>query len=351
MPYLFYSVRCGRRPGIFNNWGQCQAQVSGVQGAKFKGFNTKEEAELFLTQDGGPKVIGLWTQSNYNTPPIPTQRGWGQAAPQSWGQPSQYPQPTQPYPQPTQPYPQSTQPYPQSTQSWEQFSQQPPQPWGQPAQPPQPWGQPAQPSPQPQLDPNVLQIWTDGSCRNSIGGWSYVVVLNNEVVTTKDGPVQPGPNNENPTNNRAEMIAIIEALKSSEVTSGKPVVILTDSELCFKTLTMWAKKWSQNNWRKFDGKPIQNPDLVSEAFMLFTNSSNVHIKHVPGHAGLKWNEMADTLAKKYTMGNAAPGTVSDSITPEINGTPVVNITNSTPAPVAFDEGPPDLFDDIPDDAW
>ena len=47
-PKKFYAVASGRKPGIYDNWPAAQSQVAGYQGAKFKGFPTRAEAELWI---------------------------------------------------------------------------------------------------------------------------------------------------------------------------------------------------------------------------------------------------------------------------------------------------------------
>jgi ribonuclease HI len=47
----FYVVWCGRRPGIYADWNQCRLQVEGVEGAKYKGFPTRELAEAAYHDD------------------------------------------------------------------------------------------------------------------------------------------------------------------------------------------------------------------------------------------------------------------------------------------------------------
>lgn len=44
----FYAVREGRETGVFTNWTDCQKQVTGFKGAKFKSFATEEEAWNFV---------------------------------------------------------------------------------------------------------------------------------------------------------------------------------------------------------------------------------------------------------------------------------------------------------------
>ena len=44
----YYAVKSGRMPGIYFSWMECKAQVDGYPKAIYKGFETKEEAEIFL---------------------------------------------------------------------------------------------------------------------------------------------------------------------------------------------------------------------------------------------------------------------------------------------------------------
>jgi ribonuclease HI len=47
-PKKYYAIASGRKPGIYDNWAAAQAQVTGYQGAKFKGFPTRVEAEAWI---------------------------------------------------------------------------------------------------------------------------------------------------------------------------------------------------------------------------------------------------------------------------------------------------------------
>ena len=48
MAKKFYAVKNGKVPGIYKTWDECKAQVDGFSGAVFKGFETKEDALIFL---------------------------------------------------------------------------------------------------------------------------------------------------------------------------------------------------------------------------------------------------------------------------------------------------------------
>lgn len=51
----FYAVKVGLTPGIYNTWEECQANVLGVTGAKYKSFKTPEEAQAYL--DGKEPIV------------------------------------------------------------------------------------------------------------------------------------------------------------------------------------------------------------------------------------------------------------------------------------------------------
>lgn len=48
MSKFYYAVRAGRNPGIYGTWSECERQVRGFKGAKYKKFKTKEEALNFV---------------------------------------------------------------------------------------------------------------------------------------------------------------------------------------------------------------------------------------------------------------------------------------------------------------
>lgn len=41
----YYVVWQGNKPGIYDNWDDCQAQIKGVSAARYKSFESREEAE------------------------------------------------------------------------------------------------------------------------------------------------------------------------------------------------------------------------------------------------------------------------------------------------------------------
>ncbi len=68
----FYVVWTGRVPGIYSQWSECEQQVKGVEQAKFKGFETREQAEKAFA-DGPEAYI------SYHKPSAPQANKQGSA--------------------------------------------------------------------------------------------------------------------------------------------------------------------------------------------------------------------------------------------------------------------------------
>lgn len=145
--------------------------------------------------------------------------------------------------------------------------------------------------------PTVQSIYTDGACTGNPGpgGWGVVVYFD-------DGSVHElGDASKKTTNNRMEMqaaIAALEFLKSSG--QNKPITLYTDSEYLINCVTKWVKGWKRKGWKKSDGKPVLNQDLLQ----ILDNLNNQQIKwqHVRGHAGNIGNERCDTIARGFASG-------------------------------------------------
>ena len=61
----FYAIRKGLVPGIYENWDEAKAQVTGFAGAEYKGFMTREEAESYMD---GDSTKGAFTVEKLPTP-------------------------------------------------------------------------------------------------------------------------------------------------------------------------------------------------------------------------------------------------------------------------------------------
>lgn len=48
MANKIYAVRIGRKPGLYNTWTECEAQVKGFPNARYKSFTDEADAEAFM---------------------------------------------------------------------------------------------------------------------------------------------------------------------------------------------------------------------------------------------------------------------------------------------------------------
>lgn len=134
-------------------------------------------------------------------------------------------------------------------------------------------------------------FYTDGACSGNPGpgGWA-VIAVENKRITNEWGGFE-----NNTTNNRMELRAAIEALKSLRPLES--ATILVDSTYVMKGITLWIKKWKEKEWKSSKKKPVKNQDL----WKLLDNINHPEIqwKFIPGHSGYEMNERCDRLAKSF----------------------------------------------------
>ena len=140
--------------------------------------------------------------------------------------------------------------------------------------------------------PSEVHIWTDGSCSGNPGpgGWSAVLICGKHQKEISGGV-------SNTTNNRMELMAIIEGLKALKFKAE--VTIYSDSAYVVNPIDKgWLKKWCKNGWLKSDKKPVENRDLWEEFINLSKEKCiHLHMEKVKGHSGDPMNDRCDTLAK------------------------------------------------------
>lgn len=135
----------------------------------------------------------------------------------------------------------------------------------------------------------MLKIYTDGSAQAKHSGWGYVVYKDNELIDAQGELIADA------TNNKMELIAIIQALKKYGTTGWDSPIIYTDSTYAQKSLTQWYPKWRDNGWQGTKGL-IENLDLIKMAVDLLEHDHYAIIEKVSGHSGIEGNEFADAIA-------------------------------------------------------
>ncbi len=110
------------------------------------------------------------------------------------------------------------------------------------------------------------------------------------------------------TNNRGELNAVLELLKATAHT-GQDLLVQADSQYVINSLTKWRHGWKKRGWRKADGKPVLNADLM-QALDAALEGRQVRFEWVRGHVGHLLNEAADTRARAaataYQRGTQVP---------------------------------------------
>ncbi|MBF0697117.1 ribonuclease H family protein [Actinomyces bowdenii] len=113
------------------------------------------------------------------------------------------------------------------------------------------------------------------------------------------------------TNNRGELTAVLELLRATRAAGleGEDLLIQCDSQYVINSLTTWMAGWKRRGWRKADGKPVLNADLMQALDEALAGRA-VRFEWVRGHAGHPMNEAADSRARAaataYQRGSQVP---------------------------------------------
>ena len=137
------------------------------------------------------------------------------------------------------------------------------------------------------------------------------------------------------TNNMGELMAVLDLLQQT-AHLDEELRVYCDSQYVINTITKWMAGWKRRGWRKGDGKPVMNVELVKALDAAMT-ARQVEFVWVKGHAGHVLNEAADRLA------NAAATAYRDGRTPEPGPGMPDSVTAHPAATVGQVEPEEDLF--------
>lgn len=134
-------------------------------------------------------------------------------------------------------------------------------------------------------------IYTDGACLGNPGegGWAGIIYDSKEnhkrIVAGSE---------QYTTNNRMELLAVIESLKS--ISFNTNVKIYSDSKYVLEGITKWIHNWKKNYWMSSNKKQIKNIDLWKQLDDL-VERFDISWEWVKGHSDDKNNNEVDELAR------------------------------------------------------
>lgn len=155
----------------------------------------------------------------------------------------------------------------------------------------------------------IIKIYTDGACSDNqspenFGGWGAILEYKQHSKELFGGLA-------NTTNNRMEMLALINGFKALKKLNLY-IHVFSDSAYvveCFKQ--KWYLRWQKNGWLNTKKKPVENRDLWEELIEL-TNKHNVNFYRVKGHVNLDHpNTDLDRLYEKFLEWNGNEFTFAD----------------------------------------
>ncbi|WP_298586509.1 RNase H family protein [uncultured Kocuria sp.] len=141
----------------------------------------------------------------------------------------------------------------------------------------------------------------DGSALGNPGpaGWAWYIDDN----TWRAGGWPHG------TNNMGELKAVLDLLEATAHRPDESLRVLCDSQYVINSITKWMPGWKKKGWKKKDGKPVLNVELM-KALDAAMAGRDVHFEWVKGHAGHELNEAADSRARAvataFQTGRPAP---------------------------------------------
>lgn len=130
-----------------------------------------------------------------------------------------------------------------------------------------------------------VYLFSDGSSLGNPGAGGYCAILR---YKDKERIVSGGE--PNTTNNRMELKAVIEGLRSLK--EPCMVDIISDSTYVTKAIDEWL-----TNWIRKDFKNVKNVDLWKE-FIKVSHPHRLNPIWVKGHSGHAENELCDKIAKE-----------------------------------------------------
>jgi ribonuclease HI len=100
------------------------------------------------------------------------------------------------------------------------------------------------------------------------------------------------------TNNRAELTAVITAIREAPAPIVRPLIIHSDSRYTIG-IAKQSQAWARSGYRNAKG-PIAIQDLIRQLRQALRERPDTQLRHVKRHSGIEGKELADHLAVQGT---------------------------------------------------
>lgn len=158
-------------------------------------------------------------------------------------------------------------------------------------------------------------FYTDGACTsngkpNCLASWAVLSTMNPSLSSV--GLVE----HPKPSNQVAELTAIINACNIAKEANLKDIVIFTDSKYCANAINRWIDVWNENGWKDNRNKPVMNERLLKE-LSDYRNQLKIRCHHVKGHSDDFNNDRVDRMARERLV-QSLPACLTISSRPPVD---------------------------------
>lgn len=101
------------------------------------------------------------------------------------------------------------------------------------------------------------------------------------------------------TNNMGELTAVLELFRAT-AHLDEELLVQCDSQYVINALTKWMPNWKRKGWRKADGSPVLNLELM-QSLDEALRGRRYRFEWVRGHSGHPMNEAADERARAVAI--------------------------------------------------
>ena len=146
------------------------------------------------------------------------------------------------------------------------------------------------------------------------------------------------------TNNQGELMAVLQFFRATAHVDDD-LLILCDSQYVINCITKWMPGWKKKGWRKADGKPVMNVELLKEIDEALIGRT-YRFEWVKGHANHPLNEAADARARAASEAflRSRPVPEGPGFTRQGDADAAAPVVSWTPDADAAPAAAPSLFD-------